>query len=77
LFSFQVNFFFFFFIQGKKKKIKNLYSFTCPSNYLGFAFVEYEDALDAEDAIREMNGQKFLGDTILVEFSNGGRRRPP
>ncbi|CAJ2631675.1 serine/arginine-rich splicing factor SR30 isoform X2 [Trifolium pratense] len=39
----------------------------------GYAFVEFEDARDAEDAIRYRDGYKFDGLRLRVEFAHGGR----
>ncbi|KAK9070920.1 hypothetical protein SSX86_009488 [Deinandra increscens subsp. villosa] len=39
----------------------------------GFAFVEFEDARDAEDAIRGRDGYKFDGQRLRVELAHGGR----
>eukprot|EP00640_Fibrocapsa_japonica_P009590 CAMPEP_0113936532 /NCGR_PEP_ID=MMETSP1339-20121228/3431_1 /TAXON_ID=94617 /ORGANISM="Fibrocapsa japonica" /LENGTH=88 /DNA_ID=CAMNT_0000939045 /DNA_START=85 /DNA_END=347 /DNA_ORIENTATION=+ /assembly_acc=CAM_ASM_000762 len=39
----------------------------------GFAFIEYEDPRDAEDAIRDMDGRDFDGGRIVVEPSRGPR----
>ena len=33
----------------------------------GFAFVEYEDARDAEDAVRGLDGTKIAGSRVRVE----------
>lgn len=38
-----------------------------------FAFVEYEDERDAEDAVRGTNQKEFRGAHLRVEFANGGR----
>ncbi|XP_076369816.1 RNA-binding protein 1-like [Tachypleus tridentatus] len=51
----------------------------------GFAFVEFEDSRDAEDAVRAMDGMRVCGSRIRVEMSHGrsrrgrggGGRRPP
>ncbi|KAL7601681.1 hypothetical protein Lser_V15G25727 [Lactuca serriola] len=38
-----------------------------------FAFVEFEDPRDAEDAIRGRDGYKFDGQRLRVELAHGGR----
>ncbi|KAG8503816.1 hypothetical protein CXB51_001892 [Gossypium anomalum] len=44
-----------------------------PSRPPGFCFVEFEDPLDAEDAIRGRDGYNFDGCRIRVELAHGGR----
>ncbi|MFS7940655.1 putative RNA recognition motif domain, nucleotide-binding alpha-beta plait domain superfamily [Helianthus anomalus] len=39
----------------------------------GYAFVEFEEARDAEDAIRGRDGYDFDGHRLRVELANGGR----
>ncbi|XP_052448594.1 serine and arginine rich splicing factor 7a isoform X2 [Carassius gibelio] len=41
----------------------------------GFAFVEYEDARDAEDAVKGMDGKVLCGARVRVEMSNGMSRK--
>ncbi|KAI0985743.1 hypothetical protein GJ496_011068 [Pomphorhynchus laevis] len=41
----------------------------------GYAFVDFEDARDAEDASRALDKRMVLGSRIRVEFSRGGRQR--
>uniref|UniRef100_A0A673ZF85 Serine and arginine rich splicing factor 7a n=1 Tax=Salmo trutta TaxID=8032 RepID=A0A673ZF85_SALTR len=41
----------------------------------GFAFVEYEDARDAEDAVKGMDGKVLCGSRIRVELSTGMSRK--
>ncbi|XP_050305501.1 serine-arginine protein 55-like [Anthonomus grandis grandis] len=40
----------------------------------GYAFVEFEDYRDAEDACYEMNGKDLMGDRITVERARGTPR---
>ncbi|XVF06022.1 hypothetical protein REPUB_Repub06bG0012500 [Reevesia pubescens] len=40
----------------------------------GYAFVEFEDPRDAEDAIRGRDGYNFDGYRLRVELAHGGRR---
>ncbi|XP_026067797.1 serine/arginine-rich splicing factor 7-like [Carassius auratus] len=41
----------------------------------GFAFVEYEDTRDAEDAVKGMDGKVLCGSRVRVEMSNGMSRK--
>uniref|UniRef100_A0A0B6ZLL1 RRM domain-containing protein n=1 Tax=Arion vulgaris TaxID=1028688 RepID=A0A0B6ZLL1_9EUPU len=40
----------------------------------GFAFVEFEDSRDAEDAVRAIDGSKINGRRVRVEMSSGRSR---
>jgi len=40
---------------------------------VGYAFVEFDDARDARDAYKDLDGYKLLGERIVIEYS----RRPP
>lgn len=44
-----------------------------PRNPPGFAFVEFEDPRDADDAIRGRDGYDFDGHRLRVELAHGGR----
>jgi len=39
----------------------------------GFAFIDYEDTRDAEDAIRDMDGREVDGSRLIVEWAGRGR----
>jgi len=43
----------------------------------GFAFVEYEDDRDAEDAIKDLDDRQFLGSRLRVEWARSTGRKPP
>ncbi|ESP04997.1 hypothetical protein LOTGIDRAFT_98720, partial [Lottia gigantea] len=46
-------------------------------NPAGFAFVEYEDHRDAEDAVRGLDGTTMCGVRVRVEHSSGKVRPKP
>ena len=37
-------------------------------------FVEFDDRRDAEDAVRDLNGQRLAGDRVVVELAGSDRR---
>ncbi|XP_046996427.1 RNA-binding protein 1-like [Schistocerca americana] len=41
----------------------------------GFAFVQFEDPRDAEDAVRGLDGIRMCGSRVRVEMSTGRSRR--
>lgn len=41
----------------------------------GFAFIEYDSSRDADDAVRQLDGTRFLGERIIVELAKGSRDR--
>ena len=43
------------------------------SNYI-LGFVEFDDRRDAEDAVRDLNGQRLAGDRVVVELAGSDRR---
>ncbi|CAG0881378.1 unnamed protein product, partial [Cyprideis torosa] len=72
---------------AKYGPIKNIWVARNPP---GFAFIEFEDPRDAEDACRALDGMRVCGSRIKVEMSHGkarsrgfsgpgggGRRGPP
>lgn len=43
----------------------------------GFGFVDFDNHRDAEDAVRDLNGKRLLGERVTVELARGMRRGPP
>lgn len=43
----------------------------------GFGFVDITDYRDAEDAVRDLNGKRLMGERVTVELARGMRRGPP
>ncbi|KAI8890814.1 hypothetical protein K501DRAFT_290284 [Backusella circina FSU 941] len=42
----------------------------------GFGFVEFDDKVDAEDAVHDFHGTKFMGQRLIVELAMSRRREP-
>lgn len=70
--------------QGRKEEIEKefekfgpLHDVWVARNPPGFAFVEFEDLRDAEDAIKALDGKTICGVEVRVEMSRhrGGRGR--
>lgn len=58
-------------IFSKYGPLKNVWVARNPP---GFAFVEFEDSRDAEDAVRNLDGSRACGSRIRVEMSSGRSR---
>lgn len=58
----------------KYGKLKNVWVARKPP---GFAFVEYEDPRDADDAVRALDGTRICGSRVRVEKSHGRSKRNP
>merc|ERR1719220_2839185 len=56
---------------GKYGQVKNVWVARRPP---GFAFVEMDDARDAEDAVRGLDGSRIAGNRVRVEMSSGKSR---
>ncbi|XP_020298544.1 serine/arginine-rich splicing factor 7-like isoform X2 [Pseudomyrmex gracilis] len=63
---------------ASKQALEDAFSYYGPlqnvwvaRNPPGFAFVEFEDPRDAEDAVRGLDGRFLCGRRIRVELSNG------
>ncbi|KAL9981580.1 hypothetical protein ACROYT_G010301 [Oculina patagonica] len=64
-------------IEREFEKFGRLHDVWVARNPPGFAFVEFEDLRDAEDAIKELDGKTICGVEVRVEMSKhrGGRGR--
>lgn len=65
-------------IEREFEKFGRLHDVWVARNPPGFAFVEFEDLRDAEDAIKELDGKHICGARVRVEMSRhrgrgGGR----
>ncbi|XP_014259674.1 serine/arginine-rich splicing factor 7-like isoform X2 [Cimex lectularius] len=67
---------------ANKQDLEDAFSYYGPirsvwiaRNPPGFAFVEFDDARDAEDAVRGLDGRNVCGRRVRVEMSNGAKRR--
>lgn len=54
-------------------RIKSMWIARSPP---GFAFIEYEDLRDAEDAVRDMDGREILGRRVRVDMKKNDRNEP-
>ena len=62
-------------IEGAFSKFGPLRNVWVARNPPGFAFVEFEDGRDAEDACRHLDGTRIAGARIKAEMSHGRTRR--
>lgn len=67
---------------GSKYELESIFSKYGPlknvwvaRNPPGFAFIEFEDPRDAEDAVRGLDGSRMCGVRARVEMSSGRTRR--
>jgi len=62
-------------------KYGNLSDVYIPMDYYtkrprGFAYVQFEDPRDAEDAVESVDGKRLFGFTLEVQFAKGDRKSP-
>lgn len=62
-------------LEGAFSKYGQLRNVWVARNPPGFAFVEFEDGRDAEDACRGLDGTRIAGGRIKAEMSHGRSRR--
>lgn len=60
--------------RGKEKEERQREEISTFFTLLGYAFVEFEDERDASDAIKYLDGTRFLGLNITVERTKGEKR---
>ncbi|XP_037090727.1 RNA-binding protein 1-like isoform X2 [Pollicipes pollicipes] len=61
-------------LEASFSKYGNLRNVWIARNPPGFAFVEFEDPRDAEDACRALDGTRMCGERVRVEMSSGKSR---
>jgi len=64
-------------VEDAFRKFGGVRSVWVARNPPGFAFIEYEDPRDADDAVRRMDGSNLCGSRIRVEHSTGKTRPKP
>jgi len=62
-------------------KYGNLSDVYIPMDYYtkrprGFAYVQFEDPRDAEDAVESVDGKRLFGFSLEVQFAKGDRKSP-
>uniref|UniRef100_A0A1B6FFP1 RRM domain-containing protein n=1 Tax=Cuerna arida TaxID=1464854 RepID=A0A1B6FFP1_9HEMI len=62
-------------LEGAFTKYGPLRNVWVARNPPGFAFIEFEDPRDAEDAVRGLDGTRLCGTRVRVEMSSGRTRR--
>eukprot|EP00042_Codosiga_hollandica_P030071 m.171136 g.171136 ORF g.171136 m.171136 type:complete len:139 (+) comp53261_c0_seq48:148-564(+) len=60
-------------VQREFQRFGTLADVWVARNPPGFAFLEFEDDHDAQDACKEMDGRELFGGRLRVEVSRGGR----
>ncbi|KAF5746728.1 Pre-mRNA-splicing factor SF2 [Tripterygium wilfordii] len=60
----------------RMREVEDLF-YKIPPRPPGYAFVEFEDPRDADDAIYGRDGYDFDGFRLRVELAHGGRRSSP
>merc|ERR1719466_93847 len=67
---------------GNKAELEEAFNYYGPLKSVwvarsppGFAFIEFEDPRDAEDAVRALDGTRMCGVRVKVEMSTGRSRR--
>lgn len=56
-------------LDRKNNKFGHVMIITTDVIFISYAFVEFEDAKDAEDALQEMHGRNIDGNTFIINVS--------